>query len=64
MVAVYVAGKDVALGSPEVFNDFKYVTICHRCCSGSWAHEGMPLFTDPVVINQKTSPSGTDCVGP
>jgi len=24
----------------------------------------MPLLTDPVVMNQKTSPSGADCVGP
>ena len=24
----------------------------------------MPLLTDPVVMNQKTSPSDADCVGP
>ena len=31
---------------------------------GEVAQDGIPLLTDPVVINQKTSPSGADCVAP
>jgi hypothetical protein len=51
-----------ALG--EFLSDFKYVTICHRFCSGKLPQAGMPLLIDPVVINQKTSPSDAVCVGP
>jgi hypothetical protein len=40
------------------------VTICHRCRSDRLAQAGIPLLTDPVVINQKTCPSDADCVGP
>jgi hypothetical protein len=40
------------------------VTICHRCRAGRLAQEGMPLSAAPIVMNQKTSPSDADCVGP
>jgi hypothetical protein len=43
---------------------FKYVTTCQRCCSLKLAHDGIPLFGSPCVMNQKIAPSGALCVGP
>ena len=54
----------LACGAPGFLSDFMYVTTCHRFCSDSWAQEGMPSPGDPVVTNQKTSPSEADCAGP
>src|ERR1700687_1537828 len=51
-------------GLLEFLSDFRYVTICHRFCSDRLAQASMPLLTDPVVMNQNTSPSDADCVGP
>ena len=67
LVATGVVFEDAASAVAEVFepfSDFRYVTICHRFCSERLAQAGMPLLTDPVVMNQKTSPSDADCVGP
>jgi hypothetical protein len=36
---------------------------CQRFSSDKLTHAGMPLLTDPVVMNQKSFPSGADCVG-
>jgi hypothetical protein len=43
---------------------FRYVTICQRCCSLKLAHDGIPLFGSPCVMNQKIAPSAALCVGP
>jgi hypothetical protein len=40
------------------------VTICQRSFSAKFPQAGIPLLTDPVVTNQKTSPSEADFVGP
>src|SRR5882757_7557152 len=43
---------------------FRYVTSCQRCGSGSEAHDGIAPLLDPLVMNQKTSPSATFCTRP
>src|SRR5271166_6378551 len=67
LVATGVVFEDAASAVAEVcepFSDFRYVTICHRFCSERLAQAGIPLLIDPVVMNQNTSPSDADWVGP
>src|SRR3954447_10351705 len=40
------------------------VTSFQRSDSGKDCQEGMPLLTSPLVMYQKTSPSGADCAFP
>ena len=40
------------------------VTSFQRSESGKDCQEGMPLLTSPLVMYQKTSPSGADCALP
>src|SRR5271165_6260186 len=67
LVATGVVFEDVDSAAAEVcepLSDFRYVTICHRFCSERLAQAGIPLLTAPVVMNQKSSPSDADWVGP
>ena len=43
---------------------FRYVTICHRCCAGMLAQDGIPFVTSPRVMYQKIAPAFADCVAP
>src|SRR5271169_2033137 len=63
LVATGVVFEDAESTDAELsgfLSDFRYVTICHRFCSERLAQAGIPLLTDPVVMNQNTSPSDAD----
>src|SRR5260221_14257119 len=42
----------------------KKLMTCQRSFSGSDSHAGMPLFTSPLVMYQKSSPSLAPCALP
>ena len=43
------------------FNDCRNVTICQRCCSGSFDQTGMPRRTTPLVSIQNSVPDVACC---
>ncbi len=61
---VNVVGRAFGFAGAAFLRVFTKETSCQRCSSESMPQAGMPLAGEPVVMNQKTSPSGTVCVGP